>query len=242
MLDLVPLLLAIGREGPLEEDLFLTSFLWEEGKHTEFFGRFLDQVVGERGDLTRYDTPSYRTIFSDELSAALGALLEDSLPAAQARVVVTYTVIVEGVLAEAGYHGYFTALERRGLLPGLREGLGRGERLGSDPRQAVQALAVHLGRVGEHAGLAVLAQPALNPGGVLGARPLVVHERHAVAARVGDAVDRDRDDRAGADLRILHALEAEPRGELREPGVADLGDRHGRAGGRFAAGPRRRRT
>ena len=39
------------------------------------------------------------------------------------RASVTYNLIVEGVLAETGYHSYFEALEARGLMPGLREGL-----------------------------------------------------------------------------------------------------------------------
>jgi ribonucleoside-diphosphate reductase beta chain len=125
VLDLLPLMLVVAREGRLEEELFLTAFLWEEGKHTEFFRRFLDEVAHEDGDLARLQTPSYRTLFYEELPAALGALLDDPSPAAQVRAVVTYTMIVEGVLAETGYHGYFTALERAGLLPGLRAGLAR---------------------------------------------------------------------------------------------------------------------
>jgi ribonucleoside-diphosphate reductase beta chain len=51
------------------------------------------------------------------------ALLADTTPAAQVRASVTYNLIVEGVLAETGYHSYFSALEARDLLPGLREGL-----------------------------------------------------------------------------------------------------------------------
>src|SRR4051812_49146441 len=44
--DLVPLLLVMADEGRLEDELFLTAFLWEEGKHTDFFRRFLDEVAG----------------------------------------------------------------------------------------------------------------------------------------------------------------------------------------------------
>jgi len=121
--DLVPLMLVIAREGRLEEELFLTTFLFEEAKHTEFFRRVLDEVVGEPGDLTRFETPSYRAIFYEELPAAMGALLDDPSPAAQARALVTYNMIVEGVLAETGYHGYFAALARQGLMPGLQKGL-----------------------------------------------------------------------------------------------------------------------
>src|SRR5581483_692761 len=44
-LDLLPLVLAIAREGRLEEELFLTTFLWEEGKHADFFSRWLREVA-----------------------------------------------------------------------------------------------------------------------------------------------------------------------------------------------------
>ena len=45
----------IGAEGRLADGLFLTAWLWEEGKHTEFFRRFLDEVVGDTGDLHQAD-------------------------------------------------------------------------------------------------------------------------------------------------------------------------------------------
>ncbi len=124
VLDLLPLMLVIAREGRLEEELFLTAFLWEEGKHTEFFRRFLDEVAGDHGDLNRFYREHYRRFFFHELPNSMAALLDDPSPAAQARAVVTYTLIAEGVLAETGYHAFFTALETEGLLPGLRTGLG----------------------------------------------------------------------------------------------------------------------
>jgi ribonucleoside-diphosphate reductase beta chain len=122
-IDLLPLLEVIGAEGRLEEGLFLTAWLWEEVKHTEFFRRFLDEVVGDSADLHHLHGERYRAVFHDSLPAAMHALRSDPSPAAQAHAVVTYTMIVEGVLAETGYHGYFTALERGGVLPGLRAGL-----------------------------------------------------------------------------------------------------------------------
>ena len=60
-IDLLPLVLGIAREGRLEEELFLTTFLFEEGKHTQFFRRFLDEVAGSPPELDRWITPSYRT-------------------------------------------------------------------------------------------------------------------------------------------------------------------------------------
>lgn len=120
-LDLLPLMQVVAAEGRLEESLFLSSFLWEEAKHVEAFRRFIDDVVGDPGDLERYATPAYRRVFENELPTALGALASDPSPAAQARASVTYNMIVEGVLAETGYHGYERILSDHGILPGMQE-------------------------------------------------------------------------------------------------------------------------
>lgn len=127
-LDLLPLIMVVAQEGRLEEELFLTTFLWEEGKHVEFFRRFLDEVCDADGDLHGFHTPSYRRLFYEELPAAMNRLREDASPEAQIRAAVTYNMVVEGVLAETGYQSYFLALERNGLMPGLRDGLGHVKR------------------------------------------------------------------------------------------------------------------
>lgn len=123
-LDLLPLIMIVAQEGRIEEEIFLTSFLWEEAKHTDFFNRFFNEVVGdERGDLTRYHTPNYRTVFYEALPAALNRLRTDSSPEAQVIASVTYNMIVEGTLAETGYHTYYTALRQNNLMPATMRGI-----------------------------------------------------------------------------------------------------------------------
>jgi ribonucleoside-diphosphate reductase beta chain len=122
-LDLLPLIMVIAQEGRLEEEMFLTTFLFEEAKHTDFFHRFLSEVAGVSGDLNHYHTENYRTIFYEALPAALQALREDASPKAQVVAAVTYNMIVEGVLAETGYHAYFNVLESHNILPGQRRGV-----------------------------------------------------------------------------------------------------------------------
>lgn len=118
-LDLLPLVLAIARDRRVEEEMYLTTFLYEEAKHTELFARFLTEVAGSPADLERFHVPSYRTIFYEELPAAMERLLTDTSPTAVARASVTYNMIVEGVLAETGYHSYHESLAANGLMPGL---------------------------------------------------------------------------------------------------------------------------
>lgn len=125
--DLLPLLMTVVREDRLEEELFLTTFLSEEAKHTEFFRRILDEVCRQSGDLERYLTPSFRTLFSDQLPRAMRGLLADAAPVAQAEALVTYTLVGEGVLGEAGYHVFATALDAGGIMPGFRDGLRRAQ-------------------------------------------------------------------------------------------------------------------
>jgi ribonucleoside-diphosphate reductase beta chain len=118
-LDLLPLVLAIAREGRIEEELYLTTFLFEEGKHTELFSRFLHEVAGSPADLERFHVPSYKTIFYEQLPATMERLLTDTSSEALARASVTYNMIVEGVLAETGYHSYHESLAANGLMPAL---------------------------------------------------------------------------------------------------------------------------
>jgi ribonucleoside-diphosphate reductase beta chain len=120
-LDLLPLVLTIARQGRLEEEMFLTTFLFEEAKHTDFFTRWMREVAGSPR-IPPAPEPSVR-LFDVELPAAMDALLEDDSPVAIARASVTYNMVIEGVLAETGYHSYHKSLAMNDLMPGLCTGL-----------------------------------------------------------------------------------------------------------------------
>ena len=125
-LDLLPLIQAIAKDGRVEEEIYLTTFLFEEAKHTDFFRRFLDDVAvtaGEEALGEKYHTANYHHIFYEALPSALSALEADSSPSALICASVTYNMVVEGVLAETGYHAFFTMLERNDCMPGLRKGI-----------------------------------------------------------------------------------------------------------------------
>ena len=123
-LDLLPLIMTMAREGRLEEEMFLTTFLWEEAKHTEFFRRILDEVLQEHGDLHGYRASNNgRDLFADDLPREMNLLLTDPSPVNQVRASVLYNMIIEGVLAETGYQSFYRMLERTNSLPGLKQGL-----------------------------------------------------------------------------------------------------------------------
>ncbi len=121
--DLAPLLWAVGRlGGRREEEMYLTTQLFDESLHVEWFSRWLAEVVRQPVDQDHYYGPNYRTLFFERLPQALDALLTDQSPRALARAYLTYHVTVEGVLAETGYQAAFLACQRRGVLPGLVAG------------------------------------------------------------------------------------------------------------------------
>jgi ribonucleoside-diphosphate reductase beta chain len=127
-LDLLPLIMTMAREGRLEEEMFLTTFLWEEAKHTEFFRRVLDEAIQDFGDLQRLRSANQapgnnRDLFGEELPRAMNLLLTDPSPANQARASVMYNMIIEGVLAETGYQSFFKMLSITNSMPGLKQGL-----------------------------------------------------------------------------------------------------------------------
>lgn len=119
--DLLPLLERMAADGRVEDELFLTAYLWEEAKHVETFDRFLRLVAGHGGDLEAYLTPAYRAHFMQAQPEAMARLRTDRSPEALAEAIVTYQLMTEGVLAETGYHAYHTVLEARGLMPGMQE-------------------------------------------------------------------------------------------------------------------------
>ncbi len=122
-LDLLPLVMRVSHNGWLEDEIYLTSFLWEEAKHTEFFRRWFSAVPEVNYDLHDYLGPNYRRIFFEELPATMDRLLTDDSPEALVHALVTYNMVVEGTLAETGYWSYARYLERDRYLPGLAQGI-----------------------------------------------------------------------------------------------------------------------
>jgi len=122
--DLLPLLGWAAREGRIEDEMFLTSYLWEEAKHVEVFDRVLREVACVEGDLEHYLTEAYRGHFMDAQPEAMDRLRTDSSPEVLADAVATYQMTTEGVLAETGYHAYYTVLGEPDILPGTREMVG----------------------------------------------------------------------------------------------------------------------
>jgi ribonucleoside-diphosphate reductase beta chain len=121
--DLLPLMYAIAQDGHIEEEIYLTSFLWEEAKHVEMFRRWLTEVAEVDYDLHKYITPSYRTLFFEELPTAMNRLLTAPTRENQAIASVTYNMVVEGMLAETGYHGFRRSLKQNNIMPGICAGV-----------------------------------------------------------------------------------------------------------------------
>ena len=92
-------------------------------KHVDFFNRYLNEVMQNTGDLSRYHSESYKIIFYKELPDAMSRLIKDSSPMALAEAAVTYNLVVEGILAETGYNGWFEILQQAGILSGMSKGI-----------------------------------------------------------------------------------------------------------------------
>lgn len=122
--DLAPLQIALRREkGRMEEEMYITTQLFEEAKHVEFFQLWMNEVLpGVIGRDIPFP-PVYGTLFAFDLPSVLGAVIEDKSPRAQLRATTLYHQVVEGMLGEAGYHIFYDAFEGAGLMPGLVKGV-----------------------------------------------------------------------------------------------------------------------
>jgi len=118
--DLMPLALAL--DGT-DEQMFLTTQLYEEAKHTRFFDRYWEEVldpVAEELDLEptdptdeRYLNDSYVALF-DAVEDAMADLLSDDSPEALARAYSHYHVVAESVLAQTAYYSLQSAFSETG--------------------------------------------------------------------------------------------------------------------------------
>jgi len=133
--DLAPLAVVLD---DIDDQLFLTTQLYEEAKHADFFDRYWRTVVwgvedhlgwertSPRAD--RWFDDAYLDLF-ERNRRAMHRLLEDDTPENRAIAYCHYHLTVEGILAQTGYYGMsrsfggeFDALPH---LPGLVEGFDR---------------------------------------------------------------------------------------------------------------------
>ena len=121
--DNQPMISCMAKQGRLEDEMYLSTFLWEEVKHMDFFRRYLDDVVSIDRDLYEYIRPAYKALLMDRLEEVMSRLWTDQSPEAIIDASVVYNMIIEGVLAETGYHTFYEVLDRNNIMPGLRKGV-----------------------------------------------------------------------------------------------------------------------
>ena len=132
--DLAPFLLA-APSGEIE--LFLATQLVDEARHTAMFDRFGSEVMALSGDdlrsrlreLEQSMLSPWREVFDGslrEISAQLKAHPDDIDLFVDG--VVTYHMVIEGVLAMTGQHLIGKYMEEHDLYPGFRHGFSLVER------------------------------------------------------------------------------------------------------------------
>jgi ribonucleoside-diphosphate reductase beta chain len=125
---LSPFLAAVSRGGlGIDKEMFLTTQLYEEAKHFEFFARYFAEVFEEDGAITRqFITPAPQAVLIADLEEVTERLRREEDPvrlvATFAEAITHYMGVVEAMLARTGYVGAHDALATRGWLPGLQEG------------------------------------------------------------------------------------------------------------------------
>ena len=125
---LSPFLSAIARAGlGIDRELFLTSQLFEEAKHFEFFSRYVREVFGEDpASLAHLVAAAPQAVLIEDLDhIATRIRHEDDVTRLRPLLVegiTHYMGVVEAMLARTGYVGAHEALAARGWLPGLQEG------------------------------------------------------------------------------------------------------------------------
>ena len=130
--DLAPLACVLE---DIDDQLFLTTQLYEEAKHADFFDRYWREVIWPVEDAMGWERSDprddlwfnepYHELFDRNKKAQYRLLTEDT-PENRAKAYCHYHLTVEGILAQTGYYGMQTSFggefEELPHLPGLVEG------------------------------------------------------------------------------------------------------------------------
>jgi ribonucleoside-diphosphate reductase beta chain len=131
--DLAPLATALE---DIDDQMFITTQIYEEAKHTDFFDRYWREVIHAVEDELGIERssptdPVWYNEDYDELfernERAMAALLDDPTPETFATAYCHYHLTIEGILAQTGYYGMqqsFASDSHPELpsLPGLHNG------------------------------------------------------------------------------------------------------------------------
>ena len=124
---LAPLLHAAPFE---DERIFLATQIADEARHTVFFQRFFEEVLGVGGGLhaaldaiNPRATEGFRKIFEHQLVEAMELVRrEPHNEQAWVEGVVTYHLVIEGYLAITGQRSLLRTLRNVGMMPGFVAG------------------------------------------------------------------------------------------------------------------------
>jgi ribonucleoside-diphosphate reductase beta chain len=113
----------------LDRRMFLSTQIFEEVKHAEFFERYFQEVCG-KVDTSAYLVPEYKGVLLDELrqrGEAIGHAITNGkngdLPLALSLFACHYMAVVEGTMALTGYEFFEDLLAKTGMFPRLLEGI-----------------------------------------------------------------------------------------------------------------------
>jgi ribonucleoside-diphosphate reductase beta chain len=137
--DLAPLLVALE---DINDQMFVSSQLYEEAKHTQFFDRYWREVVDPVAEALGHEitVPTDQRYFNDDFvaifdatEAAMGELLTDDSSEKLARAISHYHLTIESVLAQSGYFTFQSIFSDSGRddvarrewpeLPGIIDGI-----------------------------------------------------------------------------------------------------------------------
>lgn len=121
--DILPLIMTCANKRWIEEEMYLTTFLFEEAKHIDFFRTVIENLGIDR-DLSHLVGEGHHMLFH-ATEETMGRLQHDPSPEAIVDACVTYNMYAEGVSAESSYWYFEQALGSVNKMPGLLEGINK---------------------------------------------------------------------------------------------------------------------
>ncbi|MEX0661596.1 MAG: hypothetical protein WEA58_09215 [Balneolaceae bacterium] len=118
----LPLVQVISDERSIEEQMYMTSVLWEESNHLEFLTVYIKEVIKAK-QLDQFHGPHFKSLIYDKLPQSTNLLKRDHSPFLQIKAWSILHIIVKRMIAKTCYLTLYKTLSENNILPGLQMGI-----------------------------------------------------------------------------------------------------------------------
>lgn len=121
----LPLIQIIAEEGRIEEQMCMTSILWDESNHLEYLSAYNNKVLETSQNLEQYHGEHFKYLLYKKLPQTAALLKTDHSPLSQIKTYAILNIIVKSMIANSCFKVLYDLMHQQNILPGLKNSINK---------------------------------------------------------------------------------------------------------------------